>query len=193
MVGGFFMLMRQQWTFFALPHRMDGAWLWLPQSIEGGTVLIPKNQTSAASGTCDDANGMLPQCAPLAVPYVPFQQNNPQRYPQQQALANGTLFPGLNLPFRVKDEAKQALGGPLAELQALEFMLLELALYLDTHSDDQEAFALYQQYVDMERQARASYEAVHGPLTQTATAKSENWSAWLNGTWPWTQMEGGNR
>ena len=98
--------------------------------------MYPKNQTSVSSGTCDDANGILPACAPLAVPYVPFQQKNPKRYPQQEALATGTLFPGLDLPFRVKQEVKQALGGPLAELQALEFVLLELALYLDTHADD---------------------------------------------------------
>ena len=97
--------------------------------------MYPKTNP-AAPGGCEDANGTLPQCAPLAVPYVPFQQNSPNRYTQQQALASGTLFPGLDLPFRVKGEMRQNLGGPLAELQALEFVLVELALYLDTHSDD---------------------------------------------------------
>lgn len=155
--------------------------------------MYPKNQTSVSSGACDDANGILPACAPLAVPYVPFQQKNPKRYPQQEALATGTLFPGLDLPFRVKQEVKQALGGPLAELQALEFVLLELALYLDTHADDSEAFALYQQYADMERQARASYEAVNGPLTRSAVAQSGDWMEWLKNPWPWEQMEGGSR
>ena len=145
----------------------------------------------AAPGGCEDANGTLPQCAPLAVPYVPFQQNSPNRYTQQQALASGTLFPGLDLPFRVKGEMRQNLGGPLAELQALEFVLVELALYLDTHSDDAEAFALYQQYAGLERQARAAYEAANGPLTLSAAAQGENWAAWLKGPWPWTLMEGG--
>lgn len=145
------------------------------------------------SGACDDASGMLPECAPLAVPYVPFQQNNPKRYSQQEALTNGTLFPGLNLPFRVKSETREALGGPLAELQALEFVLLELALYLDTHPDDSEAFALYQQYADLERQARSSYEAANGPLTHSAVAQSSDWNAWLKNPWPWNQMEGGSR
>lgn len=92
------------------------------------------------SGVCSDSCGTLPECAPLAVPYVPFQQTGSKRYTQQEALNSGTLFPGLDLPFRVKSSAKQAMGGPMAELQALEFVLLELALYLDTHQEDQEAF-----------------------------------------------------
>lgn len=147
---------------------------------------------SAAPGGCEDTSGTLPQCAPLAVPYVPFQQNSPNRYTQQQALASGTLFPGLDLPFRVKGEMRRDLGGPLAELQALEFVLVELALYLDTHPDDTEAFALYQQYADMERQARSAYEAVNGPLTLAAAAQGDSWSAWLKGPWPWHPTEGGN-
>lgn len=145
------------------------------------------------SGVCSDSCGMLPECAPLAVPYVPFQQTGSKRYTQQEALNSGTLFPGLDLPFRVRSSAKKALGGPMAELQALEFVLLELALYLDTHQEDQEAFALYQQYAEMERQARTRYEAAYGPLTKAAVAGSENWSAWLKGPWPWEQMEGGSR
>ena len=153
--------------------------------------MYPKTN-SAASGGCEDASGALPQCAPLAVPHVPFQQNSPNRYTQQQALASGTLFPGLDLPFRVKGEMRQNLGGPLAGLQALEFVLVELALYLDTHSDDAEAFALYQQYAGLERQARTAYEAANGPLTLSAAAQGENWAAWLKGPWPWNQMEGGN-
>ena len=90
--------------------------------------------------TCGDACGTMPECAPLAVPYVPFQQTNPKRYSQQDALNNGTLFPGLNLPFRVKPDAAKVMGGALAELQALEFVLVELGLYLDTHQGDAEAF-----------------------------------------------------
>ena len=48
---------------------------------------------------CPDGCGMLPECAPLAVPYVPFQQAGSRRYTQQDALNNGTLFPGSICPF----------------------------------------------------------------------------------------------
>lgn len=154
--------------------------------------MYPENNPQTNPGTCGDASGALPECAPLAVPYVPFQQNNPKRYSQQEALANGTLFPGLNLPFHIKAEAVKALGTPLAELQALEFMLLELGLYLDTHQDDSEAFRLFRQYTALEAEARKRYEAQYGPLTQSAAANAESWSAWLEGDWPWHySVEGG--
>ena len=76
--------------------------------------------------TCPDTCGTMPSCAPLAVPYVPFQQQNSKRYSQNDALSYGTLFPSLNLPFHLKVEAPNAAVGPLGELQALEFVLLEL-------------------------------------------------------------------
>ena len=139
--------------------------------------------------TCGDACGTMPECAPLAVPYVPFQQTNPKRYSQQDALNNGTLFPGLNLPFRVKPDAAKVMGGALAELQALEFVLVELGLYLDTHQGDAEAFELYKQYAAMEKEAREKYEAMNGPVTQMATANAKTWAGWLSEPWPWNYQE----
>lgn len=142
---------------------------------------------------CGDASGTLPECAPLAVPYVPFQQTGSKRYTQQEALSNGTLYPGLNLPFHLKTEAVKMAGGALAELQALEFVLVELGLYLDTHQGDAEAFALYQQYAALEKEARMKYEAENGPLFQTSTANSKTWGAWLADPWPWNFQEGAKR
>ena len=36
---------------------------------------------------CPDGSGTLPECAPLAVPYVPFQQTGSKRYTQQEAVS----------------------------------------------------------------------------------------------------------
>ena len=141
--------------------------------------------------TCPDANGTMPSCAPLAVPYVPFQQQNPKRYSQSEALSNGTLFPGLNLPFHLKVNAPDVATGHLGELQALEFVLLELGIYLDTHQSDEEAFALFQQYAALEKAGREKYEAMHGPLFQSSTANQKNFSSWINNPWPWDYPEGG--
>jgi spore coat protein JB len=143
--------------------------------------------------SCSDANGTLPECAPLAVPYVPFQQNNPKRYHQNDALGNGTLFPGLNLPFFRKVNAPNAVSGPLGELQALEFVLLELGLYLDTHQTDSEAFAIYQQYAALEKAGREKYESMYGPITQAAVASQKDFSAWIKDPWPWDFQEGGTK
>lgn len=155
--------------------------------------MYPEADRPTPPASCGDASGMLPECAPLAVPFVPFQQTGSKRYSQQDALNNGTLFPGLNLPFHLKAEARNVVNGPLAELQALEFVLLELGLYLDTHQGDAEAFELYKQYAALEREARSKYEAAHGPLFQTATANSKTWGAWLADPWPWNYREGVER
>ena len=139
---------------------------------------------------CGDGSGTLPECAPLAVPYVPFQQQNPKRYTQSDALANGTLYPALNLPFHVKATASPLPQTPMTELQALEFVLNELALYLDTHPSDGEAFELFRQYEAMERQARAAFAAAGTPISRGETAQSKTYT-WIKDPWPWNYQEGG--
>ena len=133
---------------------------------------------------CGDACGTMPACAPLAVPYVPFQQQNSQKYGQADALANGTLFPGLNLPFRLAVEGSSLPATPLAELQALEFVVLELGIYLDTHKDDAEAFSMFKQFSAMEKAAKAAYESKYGPITKETAATGDSYQ-WLSDPWPW--------
>ena len=79
----------------------------------------------------------------------------------------------------------------LCELMALDFAITELGLYLDTHREDQEAFALYQNYVTLYRQGKAAYEARYGPLQQTASTEAEQYR-WLQDPWPW-EGEGGEK
>ena len=56
---------------------------------------------------CGEGSGTLPcPCAPLAYPYIPAQGENPPRYQRAEALRTGTLFPGLNLPFKAAIQAK---------------------------------------------------------------------------------------
>lgn len=138
--------------------------------------------------TCGENCGTLPSCTPLSVPFVPFQQQGSQRYDTNAALSNGTLFPGLNLPFHLKEDAVPVSNSHLAELQALEFVLEELGLYLDTHAEDQEAFQLFREYAALEREGRARYEAMHGPITRMAAAENDRYT-WLNDPWPW-EMKG---
>ena len=110
--------------------------------------------SSCPMPSCPDNYGTMPSCAGLAVPYVPFQQTGAKKYSQSDALSNGTLFPGLNLPFHLKAAGSTLPSTPLVELQALEFVVLELGTYLDTHPDDTEAFELLKQYSAMEQSAK---------------------------------------
>lgn len=139
-------------------------------------------QTEA--GQCADHCGTLPACAPLATPYVPYQQNNPQTYPAKKGIVRGTLFPGLDLPFLGMVNDKELQNTPLYELQALSFALAELGEYLDTHADDTEAFALFRSYAELYRKGAEEYEKRYGSLTQRGSAAAESYQ-WLHDPWPW--------
>lgn len=121
-------------------------------------------------------------------PMSPFSRMGLKNILQGDALSNGTLFPGLNLPFHLKVEGSTLPSNPLVELQALEFVVLELGIYLDTHPDDMEAFQLFQQYAAMEKSAKAAYEKRFGPLMKS-TAATEDTYRWLQDPWPWNYQQ----
>ncbi len=134
---------------------------------------------------CETGQGALPACAGLAFPYVPMQGNNPTRFSRTEALKTGTLFPGLDLPFKAAIQARTQLPNTaLVELMALDFAVKELNLYLDTHSSDQEALDLYASYIKMAKEGRAKYLAQYGPLNSDDLTPEGGYT-WLNDPWPW--------
>ena len=145
------------------------------------------------NNTCSVMEGQLPgKCAPMVFPYVPMQETNPAVYKQNEALEAGTLFPGLHLPFHREIQSQTGEKyTPLAELMALDFAITELGLYLDTHKDDKEAFALYSDYVRLYREGKERYEKQYGPLQQANTVQFGGYH-WLNNPWPW-DYEGGKK
>ena len=141
--------------------------------------MVQQKQTELPAGV-----GTLPAQAPLANPFVPFQQNNPPVYPAKEGVVRGTLFPGLDLPFMGMVNEGTLSETQLHELQALGFALVELGEYLDTHPDDADAFALFQSYAKLYAQGREAYEQQFGSLTQRGAAAGDCY-CWLKGPWPW--------
>ena len=139
-------------------------------------------------------DGTLPgKCASMVFPYVPMQNSNPAVYEQSEGLENGTLFPGLNLPFQKEIKSRvNSSNTPLCELMALDFAVVELGLYLDTHKDDQEAFKLYQKYVALYQEGKEKYEKLYGPLVRTSAAQASSYN-WLENPWPWDYSAGGTK
>ena len=151
----------------------------------------PENNSAKSCGSCGDKNGMLPAdgCGSLAFPYVAAQSCTGKRYGNTEALQQGTLFPGLDLPLKKTGKTGGLSNSALNMLMAMDFSVDDLGLYLTTHSDDKEALALYWSYIRAAREAREKYEKANGPLCQTDI--TEGSYAWLNDPWPWD--EGGNR
>ena len=143
------------------------------------------------NNACGADKGALPgACAPLAFPYVPMQENDPPRFSRAEALQTGTLFPGLDLPFKKAMQARNKLPNTaLVELMALDFAIDELGLYLVTHTDDKEVLQLYWTYLKLAQEGREKYQKLYGPLQQTVPTPEDGY-AWLNDPWPWDK--GGN-
>lgn len=128
--------------------------------------------------------GRIPDKTPLANPYVPFQLENPPVYDARKGMVRGTLYPGLDLPFRGMVNKAEKNVTPLTELQALGFAIQELALYLDTHRNDQEALELYKSYQQMYQHCKEEYAKKHGPMNHFSQNDVKTYS-WLDDPWPW--------
>ena len=128
-------------------------------------------------------DGRLPAMAPLANPYVPFQLNEPPKYNTNEAIVRGTLFPGLDLPFMGRVNKSNLPSTPLVQLQTLAFVIQELALYLDTHRDDNDALELYRQYQREYNEGCKKYEQMYGPLNHMTVGQGGY--KWLDDPWPW--------
>ena len=138
-----------------------------------------ENQKSERRGY----EGRLPAMAPLANPYVPFQLEGPPKYEARKGLIRGTLFPGLDLPFMGMVNNKEKNITPKTELQTLAFAIQELALYLDTHREDQEALEMYQAYQQMYQKGMMEYSRRCGPMNHRTPSEGEY--RWLDDPWPW--------
>ena len=132
----------------------------------------------------DYRQGYLPENAPLANPYVPFQRECPPKYDPRKAIIRGTLYPGLDLPFKGKVNQKELPVTLKTELQTLGFAIQELALYLDTHRNDKEALELYQTFQEMHHNCMMEYTKKYGPLNHKTPTHGDCYT-WLDDPWPW--------
>jgi spore coat protein JB len=74
----------------------------------------------------------------------------------------------------------------LREIQKVDFMLIELNLFLDTHPGDRQAIAEFNQYTQQAAVLRHQYEQLYGPLTLYGrhTPVQYPWR-WVEEPWPW--------
>jgi len=73
----------------------------------------------------------------------------------------------------------------LHELQQLDFVLVELTLYLDTHPYDMQAVQQFNQFAQRRQQVAQAYESRYGPLLQFGHSFSRYPWDWSNAPWPW--------
>lgn len=73
----------------------------------------------------------------------------------------------------------------LEEIQAIDFALVELTLYLDTHPRDHDAMEQFNQFSHYSKQLKQTFESKFGPLQQFGNSYTDaNWG-WGTNPWPW--------
>ncbi|NLM36047.1 MAG: spore coat protein CotJB [Clostridiales bacterium] len=71
----------------------------------------------------------------------------------------------------------------LEQIMAIDFMVVDLNLYLNTHPMDKDALAKYNSFAMQSKMLRESYERLYGPISQGSTS-SYPWQ-WIKEPWPW--------
>lgn len=70
----------------------------------------------------------------------------------------------------------------LNKIKSLNFAVIELALFLDTHPTDNQALSLYRRYTNELKVLKDDYQKVYGPLDFYFPC---NQWRWLDSPWPW--------
>ena len=71
------------------------------------------------------------------------------------------------------------------QIHALDFAILELNLFLDTHPCNETALHQFHAYLARRAALVETYEAQFGPYEVTADRVKGNRFTWVMGPWPW--------
>ncbi len=72
----------------------------------------------------------------------------------------------------------------LKKIMTLDFVALDLGLYLNTHPEDMETLHRYNCIIQQSDQLKAAFEAEFGPLDSFRSKNIPDWR-WKDNPWPW--------
>lgn len=72
----------------------------------------------------------------------------------------------------------------LRKIMELDFVAVDLQLYLNTHPGDREALNQFNLVVTQSQMLRQEYEKRYGPLCSFRSPSAYPWQ-WINNPWPW--------
>ena len=80
------------------------------------------------------------------------------------------------------EECEETRESLMKKIMEYNFTINELALYLDTHPEDQRAICMHKEYCKKAKDVSDRYQKVYGPLT--INYPCNKWR-WLEQPWPW--------
>ena len=92
---------------------------------------------------------------------------------------NNNVDNNVNENNRCNDNTRSEM---MQKIKSYNFAIIELALYLDTHPDDEKALCLHNKYCKECKELKDNYQKVYGPLT--INYPCNKWR-WLEEPWPW--------
>ena len=72
----------------------------------------------------------------------------------------------------------------LKSLMQLDFMSLDIALYLNTHPEDSVMIEQYNKIILAAQTLREKFENMYGPLCSFRSYAQKGWE-WIDNPWPW--------
>ena len=72
------------------------------------------------------------------------------------------------------------------KIRALDFSIVELAEYLDTHPEDKNALNLHKEYANAMHNLIMNYQNNYGPLS--INCPCNKWR-WIEEPWPWERSD----
>ena len=75
----------------------------------------------------------------------------------------------------------------MKRIQVCDFVLIDTALFLDTHPEDPMALAYYKKHLELREKAVSEYTSKYGPVTKGDYDGGPRWT-WVDNPWPW-QLE----
>ncbi|MBM7648019.1 spore coat protein JB [Bacillus ectoiniformans] len=73
----------------------------------------------------------------------------------------------------------------LEEIQAVDFVIVDLTLYLHTHPDDLEAVKQYNTSVQKSKKLKKEFEMKYGAMTSFGYSYSRHPFDYKEAPWPW--------
>ncbi|ASS76224.1 spore coat protein CotJB [Tumebacillus algifaecis] len=73
----------------------------------------------------------------------------------------------------------------LLDLQTVDFVLVELNLYLDTHPTDRKSIEQYNYYAHKKELLKKQFNEKFGPLQGFGNSYSRDSFEWGEAPWPW--------
>lgn len=72
----------------------------------------------------------------------------------------------------------------LRKISALDFYIIDLGLYLNTHPNDKEALTKYNESVRQVNSLKKEFTQSYGMLLAYSSESRHPWQ-WIEGPWPW--------